>query len=856
MLNKVVLIFVFSLIFNQDIQKAQWMGTSVSTADNLDAINLNPAGLGVERGKQSAQFFSYSKDESYNNNLFYMAERNNGMGYTLTFDIKKFSINNILTPYDGTIGFGSKLSKSFYTGASWNKHKNITMGFLYRPHNIISSGLTIKFSDNFKNFNQIRFGISTRPFLSNRLTFGIDGAIEYKENKPNDKIDLMGSVNLKITDGIFLNFSNNSSSTNLSLNFNMGKDGIFTSSRTSSNSSSNSSGVGFYSQSQKEKSIFNKKVGNNKRYVRINLDVYLIEEKPSSIPFSLDIFNPFIGAPKKGTQLRKFLSQMKDLGNDKDVDGLIIDLGNVSGGFSKMLEVYQALEYFKHKDKNNIKDRKIITYSEFGLSNGQYILASLSDEIYIPDLTGVDLKGIGAEISFYRGLLDTLSITPEVVKVNYDGKSYKTAANTFLDKKMSKEMKEDLSKLLDDYFEMMVDRISRGRNWTKEKTTDIINNGPYFSTESAIKAGLVDSTMYKDDFDKYVETYSINENEDSIENKNEIINWSNIDRSKPIDNNWIDNRSEIAVIYAVGGIVSGKSNPGPGGSTLMGDKTIKKAIKEARQDKDIKAIVLRIDSGGGSALASDQMWKEIYNTTTTDTLNTKPFIADMSSSAASGGYYIACEADTIVASPATVTGSIGVISSWLNFSTLYERVGITTDSLKRGNNSLYFSMQHLLSDGERKKLEESTEEVYQTFKNKVLEGRNLDPSFDLDKDIAMGRIFTGLRAKRSHNNILVDTTGYLFDEVAINIAKESANVDGDIKIVEFPRSKDGIEVVAEVISSKLSSLLSSKKQENKARPGELLLKDVYNEFDELYTMALIMDNNKVQCIMPVKIRIE
>jgi protease-4 len=228
----------------------------------------------------------------------------------------------------------------------------------------------------------------------------------------------------------------------------------------------------------------------------------------------------------------------------------------------------------------------------------------------------------------------------------------------------------------------------------------------------------------------------------------------------------------------------------------------------------------------------------------------------MSSSAASGGYYIACEADTIVASPATVTGSIGVISSWLNFSTLYERVGITTDSLKRGNNSLYFSMQHLLSDGERKKLEESTEEVYQTFKNKVLEGRNLDPSFDLDKDIAMGRIFTGLRAKRSHNNILVDTTGYLFDEVAINIAKESANVDGEIKIVEFPRSKDGIEVVAEVISSKLSSLLNTKKQENKARPGELLLKDVYNEFDELYTMALIMDNNKVQCIMPIKIRIE
>jgi len=190
--------------------------------------------------------------------------------------------------------------------------------------------------------------------------------------------------------------------------------------------------------------------------------------------------------------------------------------------------------------------------------------------------------------------------------------------------------------------------------------------------------------MYPDQFDKYIKSLN--------DDKTTITKFNEIDISEYYVHEWAPKKKEkIAVIYAVGGIISGESNPGPSGSSQMGDKTIMNAIKTAREDKDIKAIVLRIDSGGGSALASDQMWREVIKTTTKDTSkdisNIKPFIASMSDVAASGGYYIACQADTIVAHPATVTGSIGVIGVRLNISQLLNKFGITSDLIKKGEYS-------------------------------------------------------------------------------------------------------------------------------------------------------------------------
>jgi protease-4 len=247
-------------------------------------------------------------------------------------------------------------------------------------------------------------------------------------------------------------------------------------------------------------------------------------------------------------------------------------------------------------------------YADKGISNANYLLVSMADEIYLNEYTGIDLKGLRLKATFLRGLLDTLLIVPEVFRVEHEGKSYKTAADSFLNRKMSDEMRENYGMLGDDLYTLFLNYISEGRVWDVSHTKEIIDDGPYFLPQDAIAAGLADSIMYPDQFNNYIKSLN--------DEKIEILKWEDIDRSDEYVHEWAPKKKEkIAIIYAVGGIISGKSNPGPSGSSTMGDETIIKAIKSARENDDIKAILLRIDSGGGSALASDQMWREVSKTT-------------------------------------------------------------------------------------------------------------------------------------------------------------------------------------------------------------------------------------------------
>ena len=567
----------------------------------------------------------------------------------------------------------------------------------------------------------------------------------------------------KISVSTVLN-DNNSFSDNTSINIglNFGKGGVFY------NTEGENIGLGFTTSSQEATSLLNFKNKNYKNYVRMKFNGKFIEEKPKDMGF----FSFLSGKP--GIQLRTWVDQINELTVDENIDGLIIDLGrNVSAGFAKRNTIRRTLQNFKNAGK------KIIVYSEYGISNGAYFIISMADEIYIPEMTSVDLNGLSANVSFYRGLLDTLSIVPEVFRVNYNGKSYKTAADPLLNKAMSDEMRENYSELFEDLFSIFVDGISEGRSWKKQKTLDVINNGPYLITKDALKAGLISGIMYPSEFENYVNSLN---NE-----KNTILKFEDLLETDQYSNEWKSEKKEkIAVIYAVGGIQSGKSNPGPQGSSIMGDKTIMEAIKSAREDDDIKAIVLRIDSGGGSALASDHMWSEIIKTTKTDTLNHKPFIASMSDVAASGGYYIACEADTILADEATITGSIGVIGLRLNFSQLQKRFGVNQETLKFGENSDFLSSSRLMTEQEYDVMQASINDTYDLFKKRVQSGRkNISASDNLD-EVAMGRVFTGKRAL-DLDLALIDKLGDLND--AIEVAKNSANIKGEVEIVEYPRKK-------------------------------------------------------------------
>ncbi len=746
-INKFILAGLFLSLTLISAQTTEWRGMSVATSDNLDAMSLNPAGLGVSRGSMYGILVTETEDSG---RKYRFTSRGNGAGISI--------YNNDETRY--RLGLGANLGDNLYMGYGWDSGKQHTFGILSRPFPFISFGYTMNYDQN-TEITGSRLGVAFRP-LGYRWTVGVDMVTpDWSGISDFDQIegasDFMAFAEFQPVDGLYFSAS---SSTNGNLIFHLGLDfgtGAVFSSQTQTDDIT-VTGFGLISHTQVQETIIRKKPDTPHIYYRMTMNDHMIEEKPFNPPFNFNLF----GGKVVGTQLREWLEQIHRLTDDPAVAGIIIDLHNLSAGFGKYQEMREALQAFKSAGK------KIIVYAR-NMGNMEYYLLSLADEIYMPGLSGVDLRGLVIEISFFKGLMDTLDIVAEVEQIS----PYKTAMDVFLRKDMSPEMRENYGMVFDDIYNQFVEGISTGRNWSVEKTISLIDAGPY-SSEDAITAGLITGLKYPDDFDDYVDSLKddgmqIRDFEDLGKTENYVHEWN--ETTKP----------KIAVIYAVGGIRTGKSVPGAAGSSVMGDETIREAIVSARKDPGVKAIVLRIDSGGGSALASDMMWKEILNTTELDSGNTKPFIASMSDVAASGGYYIACQADTIVADPGTITGSIGVISGRLNFSGFFEKVGITTDRLKFGEHSDIWSGRKKWSEEERAIIRKGILDVYGTFLSRVAHGREDLDSLQVDS-VGVGKIWSGNQAKERK---LIDEIGGLFR--AIEIAKASAGLEGqDVEIVEYP----------------------------------------------------------------------
>ena len=784
---------VFTLIASSFLFGYYNQGLSISESDDVDAIFYNPAGLAVEHGKQLDFFYEKYKDSTF----FFSNFKTTGFGLSVGYNG-----NNI---HSFRIGLATKIYKNLYYGYTWDKNNLIDVGLLYRPFNFISAGWTSTLFDDFSDFTNHSFGLAFRPFNSKFLTLGFDQSYDYEwkaqtasiflKTIPINGLELSAkmSSNEYCDQGLPVLKFDDLGAHNLSLNvgLNFGSNKFYT------NNSDDRFGSGLSYFSHKQPSIYEKK--NKSRFVTLTFDDIFIEEKPKK-----SFFNFF--SDKKGTQLRTWIEKIDKLTADPNISGMIIYLKNISASFSKRNEIRNALKRFKDSGK------KIIVYSEMGISNMNYHTISIADEIYVNKLTGVDLKGLSMEVTFYKGLLDTLKIEPTVWRVeDKDGRSYKTAGDPFLNTKMSDEMRENYTQLLDDLNNIFIEDIAISRGWTNESLPDItyaqsiVNEGPYWQPEAAEERGLITGSYYPDQFKKYIK--------DSVIMKNNTLKFNNIGKISDYNYDWKEkNKPKIAMIYAVGGIVSGKSNSGPQGSSIMGDKTIINSIKKARNDKSIKAIILRIDSGGGSALASDQMWREIYKTTT-DSINKKPFIASMSGVAASGGYYIACQADTIIAESATITGSIGVISMGFNLSELYSKIGINKEVIKRGDFSDLLTQSRKWTEEENEKMKKSVEYFYQEFKNRVLDGR---PKLNAEKldELALGRVWSGNEA---FNNGLIDEIGGINE--TIDIAKIMANLNQeDIEIIEFPQSNkkgfnrktnDGINIIFELMPDSFKKELNN-----------------------------------------------
>jgi protease-4 len=477
----------------------------------------------------------------------------------------------------------------------------------------------------------------------------------------------------------------------------------------------------------------------------------------------MDIENPLAGLPVPGgdvkhiglISLKEAIRKAKD---DDKIEGIYLDITQSTTGFSTLEEIRQSLIDFRESGK------WVVTYTE-AMTEGAYYLATASDEIYLNPEGEIEFNGLTATVGFYKKLFDRWQIKPQIFRVG----EFKSAVEPFIMDKLSEENRLQLTELVNSIYDHILDNIASARGIDKARLEEISDQMLVRNAESTVELGLVDKLMYQDEFfDLLREKLEIGEEEK--------INLITYNRYRKSYSTYKRSGNEIAVIVAQGAIVPGDGNQQD--EVIAGEKFAEE-IRKAREDDDVKAIVLRVNSPGGEYRASDMIWREMSLAK-----QKKPVIASMSDYAASGGYYIAMAADTIVAQPTTITGSIGIFGMIFDLSSfLGNEIGITFDEVRTGNYGDTYTITRALTQAERNYIQRSLDEYYDTFTSKAAEGRNVAKE-DILK-VAGGRVWTG---KQAIDHKLVDVLGGIDD--AIRIAAEAAGVSDDYKVKLYPTPKD------------------------------------------------------------------
>jgi len=471
-----------------------------------------------------------------------------------------------------------------------------------------------------------------------------------------------------------------------------------------------------------------------------------------------DPFRKFFGGPEQS--LTGLLMQFKKAKVDKRIKAILLDIDMSGVGWAKAEEIRDAIADFRTSGK------PVYSYMEFGL-NKEYYIANACDRIYMAPPGELFTTGLAADVMFFRGSLDKLGVYPDIYQIG----KYKSAADIFTRKEMSDAHREATNSLLDDLYGRYVEAISKGRKKTADEARAIIDNAPY-SASKAKDAGLIDGAMYRDEVEKELKSKLGYKESDELP----ITRGSAYKDVEP-ESLGLNKGERIAVIYGTGDIGSGKSENSPSGEQSIGSDTMARAIGDAAADKTIKAIVLRVDSPGGSGLASDIIWHAVEGAK-----QKKPVVVSMGDVAASGGYYISCGANKIVSQPSTITGSIGVLAGKPVVKGLYDWLGISNEYVLRGKNAGMFRETEKFSDSERQKFQEWINTTYyDDFVPKVARGRNKNVEY-VDS-VGQGRVWTGFQAKERG---LVDEFGGL--DRAVEVAKELAKIPADkgVQRVIFP----------------------------------------------------------------------
>jgi protease-4 len=508
--------------------------------------------------------------------------------------------------------------------------------------------------------------------------------------------------------------------------------------------------------------------------------------------------------------LNEILRNINKAKTDKFISGIFLDLGEISSGYASLEEIRNALLNFKESGKF------ITTYSEV-YSQRAYYLASVADYICMYPEGGLDIRGLNSTVMFFTDALKKMGIEPQIIR---HGK-FKSAVEPFMLTEMSNDNREQVEIYLGSLWDTYTKNIALNRGISSTRLNEVIDNFELKTPQDAVKLNLIDSLFYKDEFQEHL-THLTNEN--SYEKIN-FIKLSKYENVKNENARKKFKKDKIAVIYAQGDIVSGD-----GSETVIGSERISKAIRKAREDEKVKAIVLRVNSPGGSALASDVIWREMILAQ-----NEKIVVVSMGDVAASGGYYIACASDKIYASPNTITGSIGVFGLMFSFEELFtEKLGLTFDQVKTNKFSDLGNSNRPLTEEEYAILQEGVIEIYNTFTLKVASGRNM--SQQNVNEIGQGRVWSGANAIKIN---LIDEFGGL--EESIKGAAELAKLD-DYRLIELPEQKDPFQQLIETLEEDMQT--------------SWLKHQLGSQYKYYKTLNDLSEINGIQARMPIQFSID
>ncbi len=633
---------------------ADYSSFPTATTDDFLATKVNPAALGFGNASGFGYVRGYADKQFKKDWALFLNFKRLGYCYEKT-DSTEFH----------TLSDGTELAKNIYLGtdyawkpAGFNKG-NWGLYLLSRPWDFLS--ISGSWRNVSKQNESYTIGLGLRPIrvkgrFCHKIT--LTGDITY-ENDSWQKPKL--GLQTEFLDGLNINgyYDMETKGFTLGLSFDIShfKTGLQFNNKTEH-------GLVYGNISAKVIKSFLIKEKQNKFYdYPLNGIIYDVRPTRS--------FGPFEIVSADGQTMQEIIDKIEHLKNDDRIKGIVFQSGNMIASLAKFQELQDAFIDFRSSGKY------IVFYYDYILNSNYVFASSVADKIYLNPGGALDLHGISVSIPYVKGLLDTLGIDV----YNFQSQKSQEFANMFSETGMTDAEREMYERFLDDLYRQMVDMIAQGRNMTRDQVNYAINNGPYLIADQALDAGLVDGLLYKDQLeDTLKDLYS-----DASITKTYKVNY--------VRQDWSDEpKKKIAVIYAVGNIHSGRSLPGQS----IGDETYVEALQNARKDENIKGIILRVDSGGGSSLASENIYREV--TLCKKGKNKKPVISSFSGVAASGGYYIACPSDKIFAEPSSVTGSIGVVAAIPNLTGLFKKIHVNWDGVKKGEHADFGSLYRPLTD--------------------------------------------------------------------------------------------------------------------------------------------------------------